>query len=282
MGIRNGDYMACEMSCKGVESGANPIEQSAINALLQYLNGSGSSAAFRCFAEGAPCSWTMDAVLEVEGEVWIVDHTRVTWQDRSAPWMREADTALRSTLESIAQQIGMRITTMVPDLRGAGDSGYRGKVYRSFLEEMGTACSAENKAALVPLVFIATRDGFSYQLLPVEGEESKQSGSLVGIGFSMAHGRDLRSQFTEFNLPTVLSKLTKQLAPAFGNFDHAGLLLDQRYVDGEVPPLTNSVLTIDAIYAVLDSTPEIQDSLLDRVWIIDDGHVVQEVWGRNS
>ncbi len=273
--------MVCELNCTGMKGGGLPTEQRAISALVQCLNDSEVAAALMCFAEGAPCSWTMDAVLKIEGEIWIIDHTRLTWPAPTMPWMQEADSVLRMGLDHIANELGIRIMVMVPDLRGIDDKRTRKGIFLRFLDELGTACSTKKQAESIPTEFTKTTTGFSFQLLPATGKIG-QSSSMNGIAFSMAQGRDLKSQLTEFNLPTVLGKLSRQLAPALGYFDHVGLLLDQRYIGGENPPLTNSILTADSICSVLDSEFAIQRSSMDRVWLIGEGDVVQEVWKRTS
>ena len=131
-----------------------------------------------------------------------------------------------------------------------------------------------------PTEFREPLGGYANQLLP-KGNSQTKSKSRVGIGFSMASGVSLERQFTEFNLPTVLAKLNSQLAPKSGKFDHAGLLLDQRYVTGEEPPLTNSILTPTSIRSVLESEETVLGSRLDQVWLIGEGDYMEEVWSRD-
>ena len=177
-------------------------------------------------------------------------------------------------MEKIAQDNDVNIATIIPDLRGQGDKGTRR------IKHLDSALSETTQMLSTATEFCELPGGYVYQLLP-KGDSETESKPRVGIGFSMASAISLERQFTEFNLPTVLAKLNSQLAPTSGKFDHAGLLLDQRYVTGEEPPLTNSILTPTSIRSVLESEETVLRSRLDRVWLIGEGGYMEEVWSRD-
>lgn len=271
--------MVCEIGCLARECTDSSLECSALNTLVLFLNRTGHDASFRCAPEKTTCSWNMDGVLEINGEIWVIDHTRLTWPSRTKPWMKEARDLLREELERIAQDNGVNINAMIPDLRGQGDKGTRQIKYSDFIEHLESVLSETTRILSTPTEFRELPGGFIYQLLP-KGDPETESKSRVGISFSMAAGRSLDRQFIEFNLPTVLAKLNAQLAPKSGEFDHAGLLFDQRYVAGETPPLTNLALTPTSINSVLESKKAVLGSRLDRVWLIGEGDYMEEVWSR--
>lgn len=98
----------------------------------------------------------------------------------------------------------------------------------------------------------------------------------------MAQGRTFGEQFTEFNRPTILTKLSSQLAPALGDFAHAGLIRDQRYVERVEPPLTNPILTPATMKSVLNSARAVKHSNLDKVWLIRECEYIEEIWARSD
>lgn len=195
--------------------------------------------------------------------------------------MKEAEAAFRQDLEEIAHESGIRIVVLIPDLRGHGDKRTRQIAYAELKEELRLALSCHAWALEAPTEFIELPLGWSYQLLPAESTD-ENSVSPVGVGFSMAQGRTIRTQFTEFNLPTILTKLSSQLAPALGDFAHAGLILDQRYVEREEPPLTNPILTPATMKSVLDSERAVRHSNLDKVWLIGECDYIEEIWARSD
>ena len=275
----HGGSMACEIGCPAREYTDSSLECSALDTLVFFLNQSGHHASFKCAAEKTGCSWNMDGVLEINGRIWVIDHTRLTWPYRIKPWTKEACDLLREELEKIAQDNGVNIYTIILDLRGQGDKGTRQIMYSDFIRHLESVLSESTRILSTPTEFHELPGGFIYQLLP-KGDPETESKSRVGISFSMTSGISLDRQFTEFNLPTVLAKLNSQLAPKSGTFDHAGLILDQRYVSGEEPPLTNSILTTTSIRSVLESEKTVLGSRLDRVWLIGEGDYTEEVWSR--
>lgn len=277
----HGGFMVCEIGCLARECTDSSLECSALNTLVLFLNHSGHDASFKCAAEMTSCSWTMDGVLEIDGKIWVIDHTRLTWPYRTKPWMKEACDLLREELEKIAQDNDVNIYTIIPDLRGQGDKGTRRIKHLDFIRHLDSALSETTRIISKPTEFRELPGGYVYQLLP-KGDSETESKSRVGISFLMASGMSLDRQFTEFNLPTVLAKLNSQLAPKLGKFDHAGLLLDQRYFTEEEPPLTNSILTPTSMRSVLESEKTVLRSRLDQVWLIGEGGYMEEVWSRDA
>lgn len=259
-------------------------EESAITTLLAFLgtNVGDGPAAPVCSPDVLPhCVWTNDWVIAISGDVWRIDHTRLTWSEDSIPRMRELESHLKPTLQVLAEEFGVRLAVMMTPDVGADfqeRAEFRQVVYsvlRQVLKE-GSPWTLFD-----PISFVGPR-GAQIQIL----QESHPSAiGAVTLGTSMARTSNLADQFDMTVGVSLRNKLRKQLAKDPARSEQVGILLDRAHVDGEPETsmiISNGVLSHDSLTAGIRRLVVETPGALDRVWLRDSDGSLCELWSASS
>lgn len=252
------------------------LERVAVLRLVEWLRTARCRVDFVCTPEKLrPCTWNMDAVLAIDGETWIIDHTLLTWNEKTRPWIDEADRELRQRLDPQAEKGGYAIALECPPV--VGSKRQRAAIYASIDDFVREAAATLPESPQEPSPWIRRSDELAVQFLP--GGQGTPNECRVSLLFSLADDHDLVGQFTQVNWPTNRKKVISQLAPIDDHYDKAGLLLDQSTVLLPLP-LVNVILTASAIKTALTNLMATVESPLDRIWLVTPDAEITEVWRR--
>jgi hypothetical protein len=195
---------------------------------------------------------TVDALYEMAGRTWAVEHTRVTFGEKVEPHRQEAERELRAPLTALARDHDRSLLVLVE--RPAGDARARQAYFAS-------VCALA-EAALQDPSGSASSGGSRVLALPPTGEEQVQ------ILTTMAATANIQDQVRDALVDSLSAKLTKQLARANDLGFPVLLLLDQMEPPGDTTPAQwlAAPATVEAATApMFDAHP----GVVNELWLRD-------------
>lgn len=231
-------------------------EEGALQALVNDLKARGRDAKItgRPDIEGHQVL-TTDAILEIDGREWAVDHCLVSREPDLPPAMAQAEKTLLSRLQAVAEAHKCRLTVSYLPQAKSGRS--RQEIEDYYNEVIGTAETAAKSGQMS-----AGSDGFiTVQVHPANAPE------VALIPFTDTTGNPFLGTQLEAGLTRPLTKkLTGQLKNAKDAGWPVALLLDQipRPGSGNRTIWLASAYTIaQVVQRLLDQHP----GIVDQVWL---------------
>ena len=239
---------------------------------MGWLRDGGADVQLLCTPDQRPdCTWSVDWLVRVDGQPWLIEHMSLTYSHRSIPRLRSVDRILGPFLEGEGRRRSVRIGVFVspridslnPDKRVAR------REFRASIEALQDFISTsldsiELGDARASWDFEDSR-GNTLQVQPLDpGLDHAAIGYWV-TGSTMSSSPDLRGQFDLDIAPTIRRKLREQIRKVPGLVESAGLILDQVDTDAGV---VNYLLSPDGVrQALVDICTEFPGSL-DRAWML--------------
>jgi len=268
---------SCSDSDSCSPADALPREKSAVDLLVTHLRKQGSDVTWVCSPELHPCELRVDALLNIDGVAWMVDHMRLTWDEGIVPWMIEAQKHLEPRLDEMARSVNFSIALQCPRIDSASRKS-RVQQLDEVLMWVRQAALDVHSGALKPLEWRTGPNSLGIQFLPwgESVERPEQRSSIVAFG--MARTTNLAEQFQLANRPLIEGKLQGQLRKGPGRPPMAGLILDQRGGEVEYFPVANGIFTSGTVTRCLADLLGETPARLDAAWFIDSWGSVSQVW----
>ena len=275
----HGRSWTCEGPSHCATRGSRAREQAAVDLLIAHLRAKGHIAEWQCSPEGVMCpsGMTMDAVVSVDGVPWMIDHTRLTWDDRVVPWIAEARAFLERELEVVAARVHARVVLQCPRIDG-DKMGARKQQLAEVLAWAVEAAADFEAGTLEAMLWRPHPRGGGVQFIPMDEEAMAVTSPPVDMAFSMALTSNLAEQFAVANWPVIERKLDVQLRKGLGRPSKAGLLIDQVEEEIRGYPVTNQILRASSIRGALTDHLADRRDVLDAAWLIGPTGEVEQVW----
>lgn len=209
--------------------------------------------------ERDPRGLTVDALLDIDGELYAVDHSRVTYGPRVVPALVESDRRLAERLERLAAAHGRAIVVSLapPD----GSPGAR-DAFLDLVVELAEAALLDGTS------YLADDGATSVQLLPTP--TIRGGPNRVAIFGRLASTPSVEEQVRSALRAPVEKKLSRQLARARSLGYRAILLLDQYPPPAAVAP-SNELAAPATIASVMGDLVVDHPGVLTESWLRDAG-----------
>lgn len=261
-------------SCSPVD--ALPREKSAVDLVVTHLREEGSDTTWVCSPERHPCELRVDALLNIDGVAWMVDHMRLTWDKGVVPWMIEAQKYLEPRLDEMARGVNFRIALHCPRIDGASRK-LREQQFDEVVAWARQAAHDVQRGALTPLEWRTGPNSLGIQFLPWDEALAPPTHAPSHVLLGMALTTNVAEQFERVNRPVIEAKLNGQLRKGPGRPPRAGLILDQREGDVEYFPVANGIFTSGTAARCLEDLLGESPDRLDAAWFIDSWGIVSQV-----
>lgn len=233
-------------------------EHDAIDGLCAELTVRGRSSRVTSWPDCDPTAdLTVDAVADVDGTRWVIEHCRLTAWSTFPAMARAVREALQGPLNDVAASIGHFITLSV--LPVTGSPPQRRNYYEATLANLRKV--ATQGPGFYPLADDAFTTATVHETAAIGGAQSTMS-VWVSDGSSAALLEQLQTAMEH----AWEKKLSKQLPPARSAGYRVLLLLDMIAApDQQTPPqlLASASTVAQAIQDTLDRHP----GVLDEVWL---------------
>jgi hypothetical protein len=232
-------------------------ERLAIEGLCEALTAAGRPSRVVAWPDRDPSAeLTVDAIADLNGERWAIEHTRLTAPRTFPAAHKETMAALQTPLESIAQDAGYNVHLAV--LPPVGSRSNRAEYFDSALR------LAADGAGQGPGIYPMGDDAFTIAVVSSAGDR----GTVASISAYSSDGGHpgLSGQLYRAMHLTWEHKLRHQLPPAKKAGFAVLLLLDGIPApEQRVPPfwLADPMTVAEAIAQVLDANP----AVVDEVWL---------------
>jgi len=234
-------------------------EDAALQAFCDELTARGHQTRITCNPDrDQHHHLTVDALIDIDGEQWAVDHCLLSRPPQLPPAMKNAEAALQTRLDAIAQEHGrMIVASYLPQTGAVGQQW--GTAYYDKLIELA-------KQAVTTDGLVGGDDGFATaQAVP------SQTPGVVLVPFTDTTGNPLTSAQIDAGLRTpLLEKLDGQLKRAKEAGHRTALLLDQLPRPGtnshtvwNAGPTTIAAVTQHILRDHQQQNPKV----LDQVWL---------------
>lgn len=259
----------CKMcpNCEIID-GTNLTEESCLQDILKYENSNGRNSRIICRPEfQTNCLWNCDFIIEIEKQIWLLDHTRITWPSIRSAQIKERRNSLEKDLDLLGRKYGCYILVNFVE-EDAVEKSKRRIDFREILDKIETLL---NKHSLVHLARknISISSRAIIQVNPVALDQIHPDSQLGIIGTSMGRNLPLVDSFLLDTGPVIRKKLSSQVNPFGLKGIKVGLILDQYGLDDPGSShILNTVISSEGITNGLDSLEE-------------DGFIAYGYWLRN-
>lgn len=212
------------------------LEDEALAALATALNESGRAARLTTNPDRDPeHPLTVDAVFEIDGQAWAVEHTRLTFAQSGPAASTSAERRLRPRLESIAVKSGRSMMVgIAPHL--ANNDAHDAEVIAMAERAAATGQDQWGEGAFPSVQLIAGSAGAS---------------PIVELMMALTTDPSVEAQLTETMTEPIRKKADGQLRAAKGAGFPVMLLVDQvTPIDTKMPSnFTASPVTVGKVLA---------------------------------
>jgi hypothetical protein len=202
---------------------------------------------------------TVDALVEVDGESWAIDHMRLVYERTVIPSADDAHRRLRESLREVARRHGRSLNVAVlPPRRHCAMTGEQINAYyaRIVAKAEESAASGQNWFDLDATTSVQVRD-----------RQDAPNPPSVEIATWMAEDASIEAQVVAALQEPVREKVRGQLAAAKAAGSRVLLLIDQMQDPTRRQPalfLASPATVTHVVLGILGGTPDIVDSVWFR------------------
>lgn len=241
--------------CQNCEiyEGTNPTEESCLQEFLKYHNSHDHKIRIICRPEFQEnCLWSCDYIIEIEQNIWLLDHTRITWPNIRTAQIKERRNSLEKDLDFLGRKYGCYISVNFLE-EDADDKSIRRNDFRAIIENIETLLNQQTLADLAHKnINLSSRA--IIQVNPVALDQIHPDSQLGIIGTSMGRKLPLVESFLLDTGPVIKKKLLSQVNPFGLEGIKVGLILDQYGLDDpKSSHILNTIIPSEAIISGLNS-----------------------------
>ena len=252
-------------------------EEAYLASLLTLLKNLKNEATVICRPESvANCKRNNDYVLDIDGQFWILDHSRITWPDSRMPEIQEYQKVLTEPLSKLGRKHSCYVVIMVTT-PVSGVCKVRNQRYSEILNKTASILES-NSVDSIQGKFHDLGKGISVQFNPVDMAKIPPHSNLALVGTSMSRDPSLLQNFIIDNGRVIRKKLISQINREAGTNLKVGLCLDQ-YGDDEPrsQPLMNTLIQPHLVYEGVETICREIEFDLDGLWLRKPDGVIERL-----
>lgn len=258
------------LNCETNE-GSNTTEERCLRKFLNFLTLEGKKPKLICRPESQRnCLWNCDYVIEIEKQIWLLDHTRITWPNIRPAQIKERRISLENDLDILGKKYGCYIFVNFVE-EDAVDKSTRKNDFSEILKKIESLL-IERKLVDLAHKNIAISSTAVVQLNPVALDQVHPDSQFGIIGTSMGRKLPLVDSFLLDTVPVIKKKLVSQVNPLGLKGIKVGLILDQYGLDEpESFHIFNSIISFEGIKEGLN--------ILEESGFVADGYWLRNING---